>query len=72
MGIDDKEAVFRRVWWKQRDVELEAVLKKFYHEPLYRKGNRSPFCKNPALEVTLLRTLDRELAATTKDRNWRR
>jgi hypothetical protein len=35
MGIDDKEAVFRRGWsWKQRDVELEAVLKKFYREPL--------------------------------------
>jgi hypothetical protein len=43
--------------WKQRDVELEAVLKKFYHEQHFIVKETARRLKNPALEVTPLRTL---------------
>jgi preprotein translocase subunit SecA len=66
MGIDDKEAVFKRVddLEKQRDVELEAVLEEILPRAFaIIKETARRFKENPALEVTATH-LDRELAAT--------
>ncbi|MDP5121452.1 MAG: preprotein translocase subunit SecA [Spirosomaceae bacterium] len=66
MGIDDKEAVFKKVddLEKQRDEELEEVLKEILPKAFaIVKETARRFKENPALEVTATH-LDRELAAT--------
>lgn len=66
MGIDDKEAVFKRVdeLEKQRDEELETILKEILPKAFaIVKETARRFKENSALEVTATH-LDRELAAT--------
>ncbi len=65
MGIDDKEAVFKKVdeLEKQRDEELEVILKEILPRAFaIVKETARRFKENSALEVTATH-LDRELAA---------